>query len=129
MSPYPGYTVSGSSRIAGRNIRRIRQQLGLSLDALGKLAGLTPGAIGHAERGDRNITVATLEAVAPHLRTTVADLLTEPAVLPALEGADPRAAAGQYSRRYQDGGAGFRLGYAMARRDARLLFDEMWAAW
>ncbi len=71
-SPEPAHP-----NVAGANILLLREQLGLSQAGLAKLAGISRSAIVTAERGTYKSTdLSTVEAVAPHLGVTPAELLT-----------------------------------------------------
>jgi transcriptional regulator with XRE-family HTH domain len=52
----------------GRNVRRYRQRLHLTQEALGELSGLDRGYISGIERGIRNPTAVTIEKLAEALR-------------------------------------------------------------
>ncbi|MFC4235913.1 helix-turn-helix domain-containing protein [Thalassospira xianhensis] len=56
------------------NIRHRRQMLGLSQEELADNCGLHRTYIGSIERGERNITVNTLQRVAEALSCSVIDL-------------------------------------------------------
>jgi transcriptional regulator with XRE-family HTH domain len=59
----------------GVNIRRRRQQSGLSQEGLAAASGLHRTYVGAVERGERNVTLATLEKLASALNLEVVDLL------------------------------------------------------
>jgi transcriptional regulator with XRE-family HTH domain len=59
----------------GFNIRKIREQRGLSQEELGALAGLHRAYIGQIERGEKNIGLKNLEKIANALGLGVQDLL------------------------------------------------------
>ncbi len=58
-----------------RNIRAQRAKAGLSQERLAEISGLHRTYIGGVERGERNITVLSLERIATALRVPVATLL------------------------------------------------------
>lgn len=62
----------------GRNIRFIRQRRGTSQEALALSCGLHRTYIGAVERGERNITLLTLQKIASALMIEPVDLLQEP---------------------------------------------------
>lgn len=62
--------------VVAANIRRHRQTVGLSQEALADTCGLHRTYIGAIERGERNITVNTLARVAESLGCSVIDLLS-----------------------------------------------------
>jgi len=59
----------------GSRIRVLREQRGLTQDELGALANMHRAYIGHIERGEKNITVDSLERIAEALKVSVKDLL------------------------------------------------------
>lgn len=59
----------------GRNIRRIRQERGLSQEAFADELELHRTYVGGVERGERNLTLRTVERVAQVLRVDPLDLL------------------------------------------------------
>jgi transcriptional regulator with XRE-family HTH domain len=63
-----------NSRV-GFNIRRVREEKGLTQEELGDLAGLHRAYIGQIERGEKNIGIRNLERIATALGVTIRDLL------------------------------------------------------
>jgi transcriptional regulator with XRE-family HTH domain len=63
------------ARELGERIRERRKALGISQEQLGERAGLHRTYVGQVERGDVNVTVRTLLAVADGLGVDVADLV------------------------------------------------------
>lgn len=61
--------------VAGRNIRRLRLQAGLSQDDLADKAGLHTTYLSGIENGRRNITLDVLARLAAALMSTESDLL------------------------------------------------------
>lgn len=59
----------------GFNIRRIREQRGLSQEELATLAGLHRAYIGQIERGQKNIGLKNLEKIAKALGVSTRVLL------------------------------------------------------
>ena len=59
----------------GTEIRRRRQQLGISQSLLATKAGVHINVVGRTERGKYNPTVMTLDAIAAALNTSMVDLL------------------------------------------------------
>ncbi|MHC4631605.1 MAG: helix-turn-helix domain-containing protein [Planctomycetota bacterium] len=59
----------------GFNIRKIREEKGLTQTQLGKLAGLHRAYIGQIERGEKNIGLKNLEKIGKALRVKIKDLL------------------------------------------------------
>jgi transcriptional regulator with XRE-family HTH domain len=62
--------------IAGRNIRAVREKMGLSQDAFADVCQVHRTYIGSVERGERNITLNTLAMIAKAAKTTPIALLT-----------------------------------------------------
>ena len=62
--------------ILSSNIRDARARLGLSQEALADACGIHRTYIGSVERGERNISIGSLEIIANALGVTVPDILT-----------------------------------------------------
>ncbi len=62
----------------GRNVRRLREALGLTQEALGAAAGLDRSYVGGVERGERNPSLSTIAQLARALQTSVAILFSGP---------------------------------------------------
>src|ERR1044072_7007934 len=58
----------------GREIRRRRETLGMTLEQLAEASGLTPNYIGTIENGKRDPSLSTVMALAKGLRTHAAEL-------------------------------------------------------
>lgn len=58
------------------NLRRLRQEAGLSQSALGDRSGLHRTYISDIERSARNVSLASIEVLAKALGVSVAELLT-----------------------------------------------------
>jgi DNA-binding XRE family transcriptional regulator len=75
-----GHQMSASENeinvIAGRNIRAVREKIGLSQDAFADVCQVHRTYIGSVERGERNITLNTLAMIAKAAKTTPIALLT-----------------------------------------------------
>jgi transcriptional regulator with XRE-family HTH domain len=68
--------VSKSSlKTLAANIRSLRESAGISQEQLGRRAGLHRTYVGGVERGERNVTLSTLEKLAGALGCSVIDLL------------------------------------------------------
>lgn len=61
----------------GENIRKYRKKLGLSQEDLADKARLHRTYIGGVERGERNITLDSMQQIANALGIKVADLFVE----------------------------------------------------
>jgi transcriptional regulator with XRE-family HTH domain len=68
---------SGLRVIIAGNIKNLRRQAGLSQEALADACGYHRTYIGAIERGERNITIATLETLASAFHVTPESLLTK----------------------------------------------------
>ena len=62
--------------IVALNVRRIRKLRGLSQERLADLAEIHRTYIGSVERGERNITLDSLEKIAIALESSVIELVT-----------------------------------------------------
>jgi transcriptional regulator with XRE-family HTH domain len=60
---------------AGFNIRRVREEKGLTQEELGDLAGLHRAYVGQIERGEKNIGLRNLEKIATALDVDIQALL------------------------------------------------------
>jgi transcriptional regulator with XRE-family HTH domain len=67
----------GLNRIAAKKIRAARQKLNLSQEALADQCGLHRTYIGAVERGERNITLATLEKISNALHCPPGRLISD----------------------------------------------------
>lgn len=61
----------------GHRLRQLRQARGLSQEGLAELAGLHRTYVGSVERGERNIGIANIHALAAALGVSPADLLSD----------------------------------------------------
>jgi transcriptional regulator with XRE-family HTH domain len=64
-------------RAFGLAVRRARERLDLSQDALAELADLHRTYIGSVERGERNVSLINIAALAKALRTTPTKLMAD----------------------------------------------------
>jgi transcriptional regulator with XRE-family HTH domain len=63
-------------KILATNVRTLRKSKGMSQDKLAEYCGLHRTFIGSIERGERNITLSTLEVLSNALEVNVPELLT-----------------------------------------------------
>lgn len=64
-------------RAFGVRVRVLREQTGLSQEALADRAGLHRTYVGSVERGERNISLANIHRLADALGVAAAELLSE----------------------------------------------------
>lgn len=64
-------------KVIGENIRKYRQNLGISQEELGHKAKLHRTYIGGVERGERNITVESLIRISDALGVDIADIVSD----------------------------------------------------
>jgi transcriptional regulator with XRE-family HTH domain len=57
----------GLAQIFGQNVRRVRQEKGMTLEALADDVGLAYTYVGQIERGQRNPSLAVVERIAKTL--------------------------------------------------------------
>lgn len=74
--------MSEESVALGREIRRRRQSLGMTLPALAEASGVTPNYIGSIENGRRDPSLSTVLRIARGLRVTPGELLGLPGLPP-----------------------------------------------
>lgn len=63
-------------RSVGKRLRQIRLELGLSQEAFAQRIGVHRTYMGAIERGERNLTLRSLERIAARLRVEPASLLS-----------------------------------------------------
>jgi transcriptional regulator with XRE-family HTH domain len=63
--------------IVARNVRRIRNKMGISQEQLADLAELHRTYIGSIERAERNVSIDNIAKIANALKVKPADLLAE----------------------------------------------------
>ena len=67
-------------RTFGRNLRRYREERGLSQEAFADLLGMHRTYVGGVERGERNLTLRSIERLAALIDRPPLDLLAPPAL-------------------------------------------------
>lgn len=72
--------------VVGRNVRRIRAGRGVSQEELADEIGVHRTYMGGVERGERNLTLRSVERLAAGLGVDVRELLAAPDAAPAGEG-------------------------------------------
>lgn len=70
--------VGDLQHVVGRNLRAYRLARGLSQEAFADLVGLHRTYMGGLERGERNLTLQSLERLAEDLDVTPLELLRTP---------------------------------------------------
>jgi transcriptional regulator with XRE-family HTH domain len=87
----------------GRNVRQLRQERGLSQETLADVLDVHRTFVGGVERGERNLTLRTVERLSARLEADPLTLLGAPApgstIRAAASGGDPGAARGPRRRR------------------------------
>jgi ribosome-binding protein aMBF1 (putative translation factor) len=71
-------TRQGALRRFGRRVRTLRRERRLSQEALAARAGVHRTYVGSVERGERNVSVLNIHALAAALDVDPSDLLKEP---------------------------------------------------
>ena len=61
----------------GKNVRRLRKELGLTQEKVAELAGLHFTYISSIERGERNVSIENVERIARALRIEPQQLLKD----------------------------------------------------
>ena len=69
--------IGDLQRAVGRNLRAHRKAKGLSQEVFAEFIGMHRTYVGAVERGERNLTLATVERYAERIGATPLDLLTE----------------------------------------------------
>lgn len=70
-----GFVVGELQRLVGDNLRAHRRALGLSQEAFAEVLGVHRTYMGGLERGERNLTLRSLERIAHTLKLDPRDLL------------------------------------------------------
>lgn len=69
--------TSELQKIVGRRLREQRESLGLSQEAMAERLGYHRTFLGSVERGERNLTLASVEQLAASLGVRAIDLLRD----------------------------------------------------
>jgi transcriptional regulator with XRE-family HTH domain len=69
--------TSELQKIVGRRLREQRESLGLSQEAMAERLGYHRTFLGSVERGERNLTLASVEQLASSLGVPALDLLRD----------------------------------------------------
>ena len=64
------------NQLIGENLKRIRAEKGLSLDAVAKLSSVSKSMLGQIERGEVNPTISTVWRIANGLKVSFTSLVT-----------------------------------------------------
>jgi XRE family transcriptional regulator, regulator of sulfur utilization len=70
--------VDHLNRLISENLKRVRAEKGLSLDAVAKASGVSKSMLGQIERGEVNPTVSTMWRIANGLKVSFTSLMTRP---------------------------------------------------
>jgi transcriptional regulator with XRE-family HTH domain len=73
-----GMTTGDLQHVLGRRLREIRMERDLSQEKLAEKLGFHRTYVGSIERGERNLSMQSLEELAELLGVRALDLLTEP---------------------------------------------------
>lgn len=74
---HSGRVTSELQKIVGRRLRERRRDLGLSQEAMAEQLGYHRTFLGSVERGERNLTLASVEQLATNLGVPALDLLRD----------------------------------------------------
>ena len=69
--------IGDLQRAVGRNLRAHRKAKGLSQEAFAEFIGMHRTYVGAVERGERNLTLATMKRYAGRIGATPLELLTK----------------------------------------------------
>ena len=70
------------SGVVGENLKRLRAERGLSLDALARESGVSKSRLGQIERGEANPSISTLWQIAKALKVEFSVLVTPAEAVP-----------------------------------------------
>ena len=80
MSRLGGIFLDFINSIVAENLKRLREERKLSLDAMSKLSGISKSMLGQIERGDVNPTISTVWKIANGLKISFTELVSRPEV-------------------------------------------------
>jgi len=66
--------MSELKKILGQRVRSYRTNLGLSQEKLAELCGCHPTYIGQVERGEKNVTIESIDKIANSLNVSLSNL-------------------------------------------------------
>lgn len=98
----------------GERIRKIRRTKGLTIEKLGERSGINPKYVGYIERGQRNVTVRNIMAIADALDVPISSLFSAGVHVPGHRSEQ----GGLESRVKETGETGEDLVDAMTRKEA-----------
>lgn len=79
ISKVKGVTAMDTLALFGRHLRKMRKAQGLTQEKLAEKCGLYYPHVGAIERGEKNVSLLTIEKLAKGLDTTMSNLLAIPA--------------------------------------------------
>ncbi|MFG1954898.1 helix-turn-helix domain-containing protein [Micromonospora sp. NPDC048830] len=85
-APARGRAIDTSAGPVGRRVRELREERGMSLSTLARLAGVGKATLSGLENGTRNPTLETLYAVTAQLGVPLTAVLAGPATTPTVSG-------------------------------------------
>jgi transcriptional regulator with XRE-family HTH domain len=74
---WPVRVIMDARKLVGWNVRKLRVELGLSQERLAHEAEIDRSYVGRIERGEENVTIGVLEAIATALQVSVGTLFKE----------------------------------------------------
>lgn len=80
-------------QVVGENLRRVRRGLGYSQESFGEHVGWHRTFVGAVERGERNLTLRTVERISEQLGVNPLELLWDQALVSVRADADGRVTA------------------------------------
>jgi transcriptional regulator with XRE-family HTH domain len=71
-------TTEHLTQLISENLKRVRAEKGMSLDAVARLSGVSKSMLGQLERGEVNPSVTTMWRIANGLKVSFTSLITRP---------------------------------------------------